>query len=132
MAVTALEVRSRRTYAEGRSFGSVGPYERIDGIIRFAVDPAHERNGTIIDLDKAPRDTSGKGSTFPLAPIPETRQPGDTRPSIAERYPSRGDYLQKVRAAAEAQVERGYLLAEDVDVVVENAAARYDLFARES
>ncbi len=73
-----------------------------------------------------------QGSTFPFAPTPATRQPGDPRPSISERYSNRGDYLQKVRAAAEAQVAKGYLLAEDVDVVVQNAAARYDLFARES
>ncbi|MCL5026394.1 MAG: alpha/beta hydrolase domain-containing protein [Chloroflexi bacterium] len=70
-----------------------------------------------------------QGSTFPFAPTPEARQPGDPRPSIGERYSGWADYLAKVRAAAEKLVEEGYLLAEDIDVVVENAGARYDLFA---
>src|ERR1044071_4136295 len=35
-------------------------YERVDGLARFAVDPAHPANRAIVDLDKAARDAEGK------------------------------------------------------------------------
>lgn len=60
MAVTRLEIRSRRPYADGQAFGEVGPYERFDGTIQFAVDPADAANRAIVDLDKAARDAEGR------------------------------------------------------------------------
>jgi hypothetical protein len=66
-------------------------------------------------------------------PFPATREQGDARGdprrSIAERYPSKTDYLEQVRRAAHALVEDGYLLAEDLDLVIDLAAERYELFA---
>lgn len=59
MAVTRLEIRARTPYEDGMSFGEVGPYERIDGLIHFAVDPGAPANAAIVDLDKAPRDADG-------------------------------------------------------------------------
>ena len=44
---------------EGRVFGEVGAYESIDGTIHGALDPAHPRNATIVNLDKAPRNGDG-------------------------------------------------------------------------
>jgi hypothetical protein len=55
MAVVGIEIQSREPLGDGKSFGSVGPYERIDGVVRFAVDPAHPANQAIVDLDKAER-----------------------------------------------------------------------------
>jgi hypothetical protein len=60
MAVVGLEITSRRPLADGATFGSVGAYERIDGIVRFAVDPGHEANRAIVDLDWAERAGDGK------------------------------------------------------------------------
>ena len=60
MAVTHLEITSRRPYFGGQSFGDVGPYEDLQGSIHFAVDPDHASNRAIVDLDKAPRDTAGR------------------------------------------------------------------------
>src|SRR5436190_2169145 len=59
MAVTRLEVRSRVPYEAGEAFGDAGAYERLDGTLHFAVDPAHPLNEGIVDLDKAPRDAAG-------------------------------------------------------------------------
>ncbi len=59
MAVSRLEVRSRGPYEDGAAFGDAGAYERIDGSLHFAVDPEHERNTAIVDLDKAERDAAG-------------------------------------------------------------------------
>ena len=61
-------------------------------------------------------------------PFPATRSADDPRRSIDERYASRDAYMSQVKAASEALVEEGYLLAEDVDEVVDLAGARYDHF----
>jgi hypothetical protein len=50
---------------------------------------------------------------------------GDPRPSLAERYPTHKDYVDKVTAAADALVAMRYLLPEDRDSIIAaaNAAA---------
>ncbi|MBI2888098.1 MAG: hypothetical protein HYY02_12965 [Chloroflexi bacterium] len=53
---------------------------------------------------------------------------GDPRPSMDERYPSREDYLARVRQAAGELAAAGYLLAEDLEHVVAQAGERYDAF----
>jgi hypothetical protein len=59
MAVTALEIKTRRPFAAGTTFGDVGPYQQLDGTVHFAVDPTHSRNAGITDLNLAPRDVQG-------------------------------------------------------------------------
>jgi hypothetical protein len=67
------------------------------------------------------------GTTIPLSRTDAiARERGDTRPSLESRYPSRAAYLDLVKLAARAQIERGYLLAEDLDRELERAAARWD------
>jgi hypothetical protein len=81
-------------------------------------------------------DIGGPGQTLSLLgstiPLPATRvereATGDPRSSIAERYPAKEDYLHQVQQAAEALVAQGYLLAEDLSTVTDQAAQRYDLF----
>jgi hypothetical protein len=69
------------------------------------------------------------GSTIPFPATEAERQAvGDPRPSIEERYLSKEDYLGRVKQAAEALVQQGYLLAEDLPTVAEQASQRYDLF----
>jgi hypothetical protein len=69
------------------------------------------------------------GSTIPFpATQAERKASGDPRPSIEERYPSKEDYLRQVQQAAEALVQRGYLLAEDLPTITAQASQRYDLF----
>lgn len=55
-----LEVTDRRPFAEGQDFGATGPYERLRGRAHFAVDPDAPAQAGIVDLDKAPRDGSGR------------------------------------------------------------------------
>ena len=63
-------------------------------------------------------------------PFPRTRAEreasGDPRPSIAERYRSRDDYLERVRRAAVALASERYILDEDVDLTVALAARAWD------
>jgi hypothetical protein len=68
------------------------------------------------------------GSYIPFARTQAERESRrDPRPSIEERYPSRGDYLAKVRAVTDALVRDRYMLAEDVDTAVERASAHWEL-----
>ena len=60
MGVVGLEVRARRPFVDGAMFGDVGAYERIDGIVYFAVDPGHAANRAIVDLDRAERGPDGR------------------------------------------------------------------------
>ena len=59
MALTKLEIRTRKPFANGESFGDVGRYECIDGVAHFAVDPEHPDNGVIADIGLAPRNGAG-------------------------------------------------------------------------
>ena len=60
MPVIDVEVTGREPYADGLPFGDTGVYERIDGVLTFAVDPENEANRPIVDLDLAPRDAEGR------------------------------------------------------------------------
>ena len=54
-----IEVSERSDVLAGKSFGSVGPYERLVGKAYFAVDPKLPANQIVCDIDKAPRNDSG-------------------------------------------------------------------------
>jgi hypothetical protein len=72
------------------------------------------------------------GSSLPFATIDAERAGrNDPRPSIAERYRDRDDYADRVRKAAQKLAAQRYIVEDDVDVVVELALERYDLFARQ-
>ncbi|MGE0593376.1 MAG: alpha/beta hydrolase domain-containing protein [Vicinamibacterales bacterium] len=67
------------------------------------------------------------GSYVPFPRTPAERQASrDPRVSIEERYPSRDAYLAQVRVAAEALTRDRYLLADDLDSVLERARAHWD------
>jgi hypothetical protein len=70
------------------------------------------------------------GATLPFAKTrAERERTGDPRPSIAERYGSREDYLARVLEAATALVAAGYLLDEDIETSRGFAARFWDAFA---
>jgi len=67
------------------------------------------------------------GSFFPFARTKEERQrTGDPRPSVAERYASREEYVKRVAAAADELVAARFLLPRDRDAVVDRAARLWD------
>ena len=59
MAVTKLVITSSHPLAQGQVFGDVGSYQQLDGTVYFAVDPTHQANAAIADLELAPRDAKG-------------------------------------------------------------------------
>ena len=66
------------------------------------------------------------GSFIPFARNEaDRRAAGDPRPSLEARYRSQSDYEANVAAAAEALVDGGYLLADDVPELTRRAGAFY-------
>src|SRR6266851_1176626 len=57
--VVRFVVEQKRIIADGKSFGDVGPYERLDGTAYFEVDPKDRLNAVIVNIDKAPRNAKG-------------------------------------------------------------------------
>ncbi len=71
--VVRFEIERREPFAEGESFGDVGPYEIIAGRVFYAVEPSLPQNEPIVDLKLAPRNESGRvefsADLFILAPV---------------------------------------------------------------
>jgi hypothetical protein len=57
--VVRVKIREQSEVLDGRSFGAVGPYQRIAGTVHFAVDPESPVNRAISDIDLAPRNAGG-------------------------------------------------------------------------
>lgn len=67
------------------------------------------------------------GSFLPFARTEAERDAAhDPRPSLAARYESREEFIEKIRAAAARQVAAGFLLPEDVERAVAENAGLYD------
>jgi hypothetical protein len=83
------------------------------------------------DIGGTSRLIGNTGSYIPFARTQAEREARkDPRLSIEERYPSRGDYLAKVRTAVDALVRDRYLLAEDVDTTVKRALDHWELLSK--
>jgi len=54
-AVVGLEIISRAPFADGASFGTVGPYEKIRGVLHYEVEVGNQANHAIVDLQLAPK-----------------------------------------------------------------------------
>jgi hypothetical protein len=57
---TAIDITHRQSFADGREFGDTGAYERLDGLVRFALDPIAAAQAGIVDIDKAPVNSDGR------------------------------------------------------------------------
>jgi hypothetical protein len=85
--VESFQQESTEVIAEGRSFGQVGPYEKLTGKLTISLDPAKE---SIVDLDLAPRDADGrvrfKADLYLLRPVHAERG----RRTLFLEVPNRG------------------------------------------
>ena len=71
-----------------------------------------------------------RGSSIPFAATRSEREAsGDPRPSIEERYESRQAFLDQIEAAARQLVADGYLLEQDVQPLLSQAAEHYAAMA---
>ena len=75
--VVRIEIDRQEPFAQGHSFGDVGPYEKITGKLHIEVDPIHPANRQVVDLDLAPKNPRGKAAFwtefFLLKPADPTR-----------------------------------------------------------
>ena len=93
MAVTRMEIVRREPYEGGRGFGAGGPYERIDAVAHYAVDPAHAANAGIVDLDLAGRDDDGRVHFSGDATFLVPADPGRANRALLLEVPNRGNRI---------------------------------------
>ena len=71
------------------------------------------------------------GSFMPFAKTKADRErTNDPRPSIAERYSSRADYVARVQRAATALAEQRFILREDIQPITDELAAQWDALVK--
>ena len=58
--VVGMKIERREPVLGGKTFGAAGAYEKLVGRVSFALDPRHERNLGVIDLDLAPKNPRGE------------------------------------------------------------------------
>src|SRR5215472_10238448 len=87
--VVRIDVQSQKDLVGGQPFGAAGPYEKLSGKIFFAVDPALPANRIVTDLDKAPRNATGKvefsSDFFLIKPKQVTRGNGAVLYEVSNR-----------------------------------------------
>src|SRR3990167_4829245 len=105
MAVIALEIAQRSLVLDGRPFGAAGAYEKVAGVLRFAVDPARPANAPIADLALAPRNAEGRVECW--AEGAEERAPAPPRWGGARSRPANAPIADLALAPrnAEGRVE---------------------------
>ncbi len=108
--------------ADGNEVAGIRPVELRVPLATFTGwNPRHPDQGAPGDI------MSMMGSTLPFCRTADERaRRDDPRPSVAERYASRDDYLARVRAACVELVGLRHMLAEDVEAVVARAGRQYD------
>jgi len=71
------------------------------------------------------------GSFMPFAKTKADRErTNDPRPSIAERYSGRADYVSRVQRAATALAEQRFILREDIQPITDELAAQWDALVK--
>ena len=87
--VVKVEVSSREAVLDGKPFGLAGPYERIGGTLRFAVDPDNPANRIVTDIALAPRNSNGEvefaTEFFMLKPVESDRGNGALLYEVSNR-----------------------------------------------
>ena len=63
--------------------------------------------------------------------VEERKKSGDPRPSIAERYASREEYMAKFEQAAKKLIEQRFLLQEDLPAILERGKLEWKTIAGE-
>jgi hypothetical protein len=88
-AVTSVEVSSKTPVLAAKPFGSAGSYERLQGTVRFAVDPNLPANHGMADLKLAPRNAEGQvefsANFYVLQPVDASRSNGTALVEVSNR-----------------------------------------------
>jgi hypothetical protein len=91
--VVRFEVLEHVPAFAGRSFGDVGPYERITARATIGLDPADDRNAVITDLALAPRTPQGRVEAVADVVILRPADPARGNGTLLLEAPNRGRKL---------------------------------------
>lgn len=91
--VVRFDITERVPAFAGRSFGEVGPYERITARATIALDPTDDRNAVITDLAQAPRNADGKVEATTDIVILRPADPARGNGTLLLDVPNRGRKL---------------------------------------
>jgi hypothetical protein len=91
--VVRFDILERLPAFAGRSFGTVGPYERITVRATIALDPSDDRNAIITDLAQAPRNADGKVEATADVVILRPADPTHGNGTLLLEVPNRGRKL---------------------------------------
>ena len=91
--VINFDILERTPAFAGRSFGNVGPYERITARATIALDPADDRNAVITDLALAPRNPDGRVEAVADVVILRPADPTRGNGTLLLDVPNRGRKL---------------------------------------
>ena len=91
--VLRFDITERVPAFAGRSFGDVGPYERITARATIALDPSDDRNAVITDLAQAPRNANGKVEATTDVVILRPADPARGNGTLLLDVPNRGRKL---------------------------------------
>jgi hypothetical protein len=87
--VVKVDITDRGVVAGGKSFGDVGPYEKIEGTLHFEFDPDNKANAAIVDLSLAPRNERGRvearADLFVLQPVDPDKGSGTALLEVSNR-----------------------------------------------
>src|SRR6267378_1026522 len=124
--VTRVEISSRQDVLGGKTFGTIGAYEKLSGKVYFAIDPNNQRNKIIADIDKAPRNSQGKVEFSADLFILRPKDPSHGNGVLLFDVPNRGrngglSALNRAKASADPATEEefgdGPLMREGYTVV---------------
>jgi Alpha/beta hydrolase domain len=91
--VIRFDILERQPAFSGRSFGEVGPYERITARVTIALDPTDDRNAIITDLSLAPRNSAGRVEAVADVVILRPADPTRGNGTLLLDVPNRGRKL---------------------------------------
>ncbi|MEH2486156.1 alpha/beta hydrolase domain-containing protein [Bradyrhizobium sp. AZCC 2230] len=91
--IVRFDITERVPAFTGRSFGTVGTYERITARATFALNPADDRNAIITDLALAPRNADGKVEATADVVILRPNDPTHGNGTLLLDVPNRGRKL---------------------------------------
>jgi Alpha/beta hydrolase domain len=88
--VDRVEIARRADVAAGKSFGAVGPYEKIVARVHYAVRPEDPHNRPIVDLALAPRNARGEVEFTADLTLLFPKDPGRGNGALIVEVPNRG------------------------------------------
>lgn len=111
--VERVEILSRKDFQDGKPFGAAGPYERIEALVHYALDPRDPHDAIIADLDRAPRNARGEVEFTGDVDILRPKRAAAGNDVLLIDVPNRGGrFLIRDANLDDWYLRQGYTLAE--------------------